>query len=196
MAPGAGAGGGGRTGARRASGGGVGVGGVSAADTVLTNGVVYTPDRRRRPAQALAVRGGRIVAVGAGAEIAALVGPATRVIDAGGGAVLPGFIDAHAHACDAVSLLYEAQLFGAPRREYAGIIAEFAAAHPEAAAVRGAGWSAVAFEAAGPRKEELDAVCDSRPLAMVDQDGHALWVNSRALALAGIGPDTPTPAVA
>ncbi len=163
------------------------------ADTILTNGVVYTPGRRRRPARAVAVRDGRIVAIGANAELAALAGPATSVVDVRGAMVLPGFIDAHAHVSAAVSLLYEAQLFGERREAYAGIVGRFAAAHPRAAAVRGAGWNPVLFDRTGPRKEELDAVEASRPVALVDQDGHALWVNSRGLSLAGIGRETPDP---
>ncbi len=173
--------------------GAAGAGRARAADTVLTNGVIFTPDRQRRPAQALAVRDGRIAMVGADAEVGGLVGSGTSVIDVGGAMVLPGFIDAHAHVSAAVSLFSEARLSGEPRAAYCGIVADFAAAHPQAAAVRGTGWSAVLFDALGPRKEELDAIDDSRPVALVDQDGHALWVNSRALALAGIGRDTPDP---
>ena len=169
-----------------------GCGRAGAADMVLSNGVVYTPDRRRL-ARAVAVRGARIAEVGAVAEVAALIGPTTSVIDLRGAMVLPGFIDAHAHVSAAASLFCEAQLFGEPREAYPGIVREFAAAHPHAAAVRGAGWNAVLFDNAGPRKEDLDAVDDSRPVVLVDQDGHALWVNSQGLALAGIGRDTPDP---
>jgi hypothetical protein len=165
---------------------------AAAADTVLSNGVVYTPDRRRL-ARAVALRDSRIAQVGAVAEVAALVGPRTSVIDLRGATVLPGFIDAHAHVSAAASVFCGARLFGAPRAAYTAILRKFAAAQPHAAAVRGGGWNALLFDDGGPRKEDLDAVDDSRPVALVDQDGHALWVNSQALALAGIGRDTPDP---
>ena len=98
--------------------GAAGAGRARAADTVLTNGVVFTPDRQRRPAQALAVRDGRIALVGADAEVGGLVGSGTSVIDVGGAMVLPGFIDAHAHVSAAVSLFSEARLSGEPRAAY------------------------------------------------------------------------------
>jgi predicted amidohydrolase YtcJ len=80
------------------------------------------------------------------------------------------------------------------REEYARIITEYAAAHPDEAWITGGGWSMDVFPGGTPTKHELDAVISDRPVFLPNRDGHGAWVNSLALTMAGITRDTPDPA--
>ncbi len=167
-----------------------------AADLVLHNGSVYTVDAKRTWAQSVAVRGKRIVYVGSNKGARPYIGPDTKVIDLGGKMVLPGFIDSHAHVTGGVSLISSASvlLFNLPSvQAYQEAIGGFAAKHPDLEAIYGSGWSNAHFPPIGPRKEELDAVTADRPVSMMSEDGHAIWVNSMALKIAGMSKDTPNP---
>lgn len=164
------------------------------ADLVLTGGAVYTVDAAGRWAEAVAIRRGRIVAVGTDAEVRALAGPGTEEMPLDGGMVLPGFQDAHAHPpaggverllCD-LSDAYSAE-------DYARIVRAYAESHPDEKWILGGGWSMDVFPGGTPAKEELDALVPDRPVYLTSRDGHSAWVNSRALEMAGIGPDTPDP---
>src|SRR6516162_7656206 len=164
------------------------------ADLVLTGGAVYTVDAARTWAQAVAIRGGRIAAVGTDAEMRPHVGNSTEVVNLRGRMVLPGFQDAHVHAsggglernqCDL------AELHG--RAEYLAAIRAYAGQHPEAAWITGGGWSMDVFPGGVPSKDELDAAVPGRPVFLSNRDHHGAWVNSRALALAGVDATTPDP---
>ena len=151
-------------------------------------------DRTRSFASAMAVRDGRIVAVGSDTSVASLTGPRTRVIDLRGRTVTPGFGDAHVHPVTSGLEMLTCELaeihgFDA----YLRAIAEYAAAHPERAWVTGGGWSMSDFPSGIPRREDLDRVVPDRPASISSRDGHTTWVNSRALDLAGITADTPDP---
>ena len=178
------------------SGSGTGGGGANgAADLILRGGRVYTADAVGRWAGAVAVRDGRIVAVGFDADVRDLAGPSTRVVDVRGGLVLPGFQDAHIHPAYAGQGMGQASLhdvFSAD--EYVHLIREWAKAHPDAPWVVGDGWFMDAFEGGNPPKELLDDAVPDRPAYSASRDGHSAWVNSRALELAGITRDTPDPA--
>ena len=164
-----------------------------AADLLVVGAPVYTADPARRWAGAVAVRDGRVAAVGAERDIAALRGPATRVLRLRGGLVLPGFHDAHVHpsigglellACD----LHEVEPAG-----YPAAVARYAADHPDAPWVTGGGWVMDAFPGGTPHRAALDAVVGDRPVFLASTDGHSAWVNSRALAVAGVTAATPDP---
>jgi len=164
------------------------------ADLVLTGGEVYTVDAARSWAQAVAVRDGRIVWVGADDGAAAWVGPATRVVALGGRFVMPGFHDSHMHPLTGGMRTLRCELGGAATAaEAVERVRAYAAAHPERPWVIGRGWELPLFPAANPRKEALDAVVPDRPVFLAAADGHSAWVNSRALALAGITAATPDP---
>ena len=167
----------------------------SAADLVLTGGRVLTMDASRRTAEAVAVAGGRIVAVGRSTDLRSFVGPRTRVVDLAGRTLLPGFQDAHVHPVMAVGQLqcplYEV---AATPEAHVEAIATYAAAHPDLDWIQGEGWYMAAFPGGTPRREDLDRAVPDRPAFFVNRDGHGAWVNSRALALAGIDRDTPDPA--
>ncbi|HYM84800.1 MAG TPA: amidohydrolase family protein, partial [Candidatus Dormibacteraeota bacterium] len=165
------------------------------ADLVLAGGAVATMDAVRRWASAVAVRDGWIVAVGADRDVEALIGPRTRRIDLAGRTLLPSFQDAHVHPSkDGVQLL-RCSLFDTERTvdAYVDAVAGYAAAHPDAPWVLGAGWYMEAFPGGTPSRHDLDRAVPERPAFFVNRDGHGAWANSRALQLLGIDRDTPDP---
>jgi len=166
-----------------------------AADLLLTNARVYTVEPGQPWAQAVAIRDGRIVAVGDEAQLASLRSDATRVVDLGGRLLLPAFGDAHAHPqfggiSHSRCPLHE----GRTLEDYQRIIGACVAAAPGDGVVYGVGWEDALFPPSGvPRKEVLDAVSVERPLIFESVGGHSLWLNSKALEVAGITRDTPDP---
>ncbi|HVR28342.1 MAG TPA: amidohydrolase [Thermoanaerobaculia bacterium] len=163
------------------------------ADLVLRGGVVYTLDASRSRAEALAVDGGRIVAVGTRDDVQPFLGVGTEVVDLDGRMVLPGFHDSHAHpiagGMDALACsLVEARTVEAILAK----VRECAEASGEGWVV-GAGWDLSLFPAANPHESLLDAVVPERPVFLEGADGHSAWVNSKALALAGIDHATSDP---
>jgi len=169
---------------------------MSPADLILRHGRIHTLHPGQPPQQALAIRGDRVAAVGDDAEIWRWNGPATTVLDLRGRAAFPGFIDAHVHLAGFARLLRRVDLAGvASLREALARIADRAARLPEGAWVLGGGWNHNLWpEGRFPRREDADAVAGGRPLALHSKDGHVLWANSAALALAGVGRETPDPA--
>ena len=164
------------------------------ADLVLRGGRIATMDAARSWASALAVRGGRIVAVGPDAAVAAFIGPGSRVIELRGRTGLPGFQDAHVHPVHGGLHLLRCWLHdeidvGA----YSRIISEYARANPAEPWIRGGGWYMAAFPGGAPHRDLLDRVVPDRPAALSSRDGHTMWVNTRALELAGITVATADP---
>jgi predicted amidohydrolase YtcJ len=145
-------------------------------------------------AQAVAVSGNTILKVGTDDEIKALAGPSTRMIDARGGTVAPGFNDSHVHFVEGGLSLGEVDLAGLTTLEQVQVaIRRFAATKPADAWVNGRGWLYSPFTGGSPTRAQLDAVVPDRPAVMTCYDGHSVWVNSRVLALAGITRATPNP---
>ncbi|MBI3649006.1 MAG: amidohydrolase [Actinobacteria bacterium] len=164
------------------------------ADLVFVNGAVYTVDAVRRWAQAVAVKDGRIAAVGADSEVRELAGPRTRVIDLQGRMLLPGFQDAHVHPVSGGLDMLQCDLHGlSTAEEYLRAIADYAQANPEREWILGGGWSMDAFPGGTPTREALDAVVSERPVFLPNRDGHGAWVSSSALKVAGVTRDTPDP---
>ena len=166
---------------------------MQSADIVFTGGTVFTADTVRSTASAVAVREGRIVAVGHD-EVRELIGANTEVIDLHGRMLVPGFQDAHVHPvwggldmlrCDLGALN--------TRQEYLDRISEYAKANPGLEWILGGGWSMSAFTGGTPLASSLDSVIPDRPAFLPNRDGHGAWANSRALELAGITKDTPDP---
>ncbi|WP_236654691.1 amidohydrolase [Streptacidiphilus anmyonensis] len=167
------------------------------ADLVFLGGPVYTVDPARSWAGAVAVRDGRILAVGQDHDVRPLIGSGTEVVDLAGKLLLPGFQDSHVHPVLAGTTLARCNLHDLTTAEqYVQAVADYAAAHPEAEWITGGGWSFQAFPGGMPHRSQLDAIAavGDRPVALPVADGHALWANSRALELAGITKDTPDPA--
>ena len=160
------------------------------ADRVFVNGRVWTADAEHPWAQALAVRGPLLAAVGTEAEVRLLVGPRTEVLDLAGRLLTPGFNDAHMH----LLVLDEADLDGAASvAEIQSRLREYARAHPERPWVTGRGWGFGAFGGEAPTAAHLDAAVSDRPVYVRDRDGHSAIANRRALALAGVTRETPNP---
>ncbi|MGH2635413.1 MAG: amidohydrolase, partial [Actinomycetota bacterium] len=158
------------------------------ADLVFVNGAVYTVEPARPWARAVAVRGGRIVAVGDDDLIQQRVGGSTEVVDLRGRMLLPGFQDAHVHPPSSGLEMMRCDLTAASNLpEYEPIVAEYASAHPNEPWIRGGGWSMDAFPGGNPPKDALDRLVPDRPVFLSSRDGHSAWVNSRALEIAGIG---------
>jgi predicted amidohydrolase YtcJ len=167
---------------------------AAAADLLFVGGPIFTAGPAGGHRSALAVRAGRILAVG-GPEVAELAGPATEVVDLRGRLLLPGFQDAHVHAVMGGLEAGQCDLTGTTDlAEYLARIDAYARARPDAAWIVGGGWSMETFPGGVPGRELLDAVVGDRPVYLTNRDHHGAWVNSRALALAGITRDTPDPA--
>lgn len=168
--------------------------GPDVADLLIVNGRVFTADEAGTEAQAVAVAGNTILRVGADRDLAALRGPATRVIDARGATVAPGFNDSHVHFISGGLSLGDVDLAGLTTlREVQAAISTFAAGKPDDAWVKGRGWLYAPFPGGSPTRTQLDEVVSDRPAVMTCYDGHSIWVNSKVLALAGITKDTPDP---
>jgi len=164
------------------------------ADLVFTNGAVYTVDAARRWARAVAVRGGRIVAVGTDDDVRDLVGSKTVVHDLEGRMLLPGFQDAHCHPPSAGLQMIQCDLSDAhTAAEYERIVRRYAVEHPDEEWIQGGGWSMDAFPRGTPTRDVLDRLVPDRPAFLPNRDGHGAWVNSKALELAGITRETPDP---
>ena len=165
------------------------------ADVILVNARVYTVNPQQAWADAIAVQGDKILAVGERARIETYRGKTTKVIDAQGRLVLPGFTDCHIHFMDGSLGLTRVDLNGA------GTVAEiqkrvkvYADSHPQEPWIQGMGWTYPTFKPTGlPDKKILDNVVADRPIYLVAFDGHSSWANSKALAMAGIDRNTPDP---
>ncbi|HEY0993786.1 MAG TPA: amidohydrolase [Kofleriaceae bacterium] len=165
------------------------------ADVVLVGGDLWTMDAQHPRAEAIAWRGDRILAVGDAAQVRALAGPATRVIDLHGRSATPGLVDAHCHlyglggALENVSLRELASEAAAVQT-----LADAAKSRPADQWLIGRGWDQNRWPGQQfPTKKSLDAAVGDRPVVLTRIDGHAIWVNSVALREAGITKATPDP---
>ena len=165
------------------------------AELVIINADVRTLDARRPTAEAVAVFGGRIAAVGPNAEVGSLAGPATRVVDARGALVLPGFNDSHVHFLSGGFQLSSVDLRDADTpREFAERVRRFAAKLPRGRWVTGGDWDHERWPGAPlPTKELIDEFTRETPVFVNRLDGHMALANSLALRLAGVTRETKDP---
>lgn len=168
---------------------------ATTADTILTGGRIYTVDPATPWATAVAIKDGKIIAIGSNAKISKFKGEATRAIDLGGRLVLPAFGDAHAHPLFGAFSFQRCSLHaGKTIEDYQNIIAKCVAATPGDGPIVGVGWQDSLFPPSGvPHKKYLDAVSTTRPLIFRSVGGHTYWVNSKALEAARIDSKTPDP---
>jgi predicted amidohydrolase YtcJ len=168
----------------------------AAADLVVRDARIWTVDPSRPEAEAVAVLGGRIVAVGSDADVQAWQGPRTRVVDAGGRRLLPGFNDAHVHFSDGGTSLVSVQLNDATSAaEFARRIGAYARTLKPGQWLRAGNWDETKWTPAElPTRQLIDTVTPDNPVAVDRYDGHMVLVNSKALVLAGITARTPDPA--
>lgn len=161
---------------------------------VLKNGVIYTVDKDRSLAEAIAIADDQFVFVGSTAEFEAEFNSDVDAIDLEGKMVLPGFIDAHSHPSHGMDYFSNINLYGLESlEEYRKVISQHVRRNRDAAAYRGGGWSDSLFPNYGPSKGVLDAIIPDRPVSIVSYDGHSLWVNSVTLDRAQITKNTPDP---
>jgi len=165
------------------------------ADLVITAGTVITLDGTQGRSNTIVVRDGRIVAVGSAADMQWLIGPATRRVDLPGATVVPGLGDAHVHVESIGEALESIDLVGATTRDEAvRRVRAGAAALGPADWVGGRGWDQNDWDDKRfPTAADLDAASGGRPAFLRRVDGHAAWVNTRALALAGVTAATADP---
>ena len=165
------------------------------ADIIVVHGRVYTEDPKQPWAQAVAMYRGKIVAVGDDPVIERMRGMGTKVINAGGKLVLPGFVDCHIHFLDGSFSLGRVNLEGAKNpADIQKRLREYASEHPGEDWILGRGWNYAMFGSETlPHKKYLDELFPNRPVFLEGFDGHSYWANSKALAMAGITRDTADP---
>jgi predicted amidohydrolase YtcJ len=166
------------------------------ADLIVTNAKVWTVDKAHPTAQAIAVLGDRIVAVGSNTDVEVLRRPDTKVIDGGGRLLLPGFNDAHVHFVDGGLQLDSVQLNDATSTdEFVRRVREQAQKTPKGEWIKGGDWDETKWSPPNlPTKELIDPVTPDNPVFLGRYDGHGAVANSSALRLAGITAQTPDPA--
>lgn len=164
-------------------------------DLIVVNGRVYTADGQATMAEAVAVQGNKILQVGTNREVQRLRRPQTVVLDARGGAVLPGFNDSHTHLLSGGLSMNQINLLDArtlPAIESA--VRDWAAAHPDEPWIVGRGWLYEPFPGGLPTRQILDELIPDRPAYLTSYDGHTGWANSLALKLAGVTRRSKSPA--
>jgi len=172
------------------------------ADLLLTDGVVHTLDPRRPTAEAVAIRAGRVVAVGTNEELRGFAGPKTRVLALAGHTVVPGFEDAHAHFLGIGFARLDVDLAGT--RSFAEVLARVEKAvkgRPAGEWIRGRGWHEEKWTTPAPgavrgfpTHDALSAISPDNPVTLERADGHAVLVNAQAMAHFGISSHTVPPA--
>lgn len=171
------------------------------ADLVLVNGRVLTMDQARPEASAVAVRDGHIIAVGESAEIEAMIGDGTRVIDLAGRSLIPGLIEGHGHFLGLGESRMTLDLRGS--RSFAAVVEQVRQAVETAAPgewITGRGWHQESWADEGavlhdgvPAHGALSAVSPDNPVLLLHASGHAAYANALALRMAGIAAGTPDP---
>lgn len=168
---------------------------VAPAEIIIQHGKVFTADEKHPWAQSVAIHKGKIAAVGSDEEVSRMRGIGTKMIDAGGKVVLPGFIDCHVHFLSGGLSLTRVNLAGA--KDTAEILArlqKYAESHPNTPWILGRGWNYDMFAPDTlPNKKSLDQRFPAWPVFLRASDGHTSWADSKALALAGITKNTPNP---
>jgi len=162
------------------------------ADAVYRNGKIYTVDAAQPWVEAVAIKDGKFLVVGSNADVQAVTGDTTEVIELGGRMAMPGLIDVHVHPLGVANSWANLQIQNPTDAE--AILEEvkaYAAANPDLPMIRGEAWNLGVFETDSPRKELLDEIVADRPVYLQSQTGHSAWANSKALEIAGITKDTP-----
>ncbi len=165
-------------------------------ERILINGHIRTLHDAQPTAEALAIDGGRVIAVGTSEAMRALAGRDTAIDDLGGRHVLPGFTDAHVHWSGTAQALYSVDLSTVRTRDEAvARIAARVATTPRGEWVLGTGWSHAAWEGDQrfPTAADLDPISPDHPVLMRARSGHASWANSAAMRLCGVDADTVDP---
>ncbi|GLS31883.1 amidohydrolase [Neomesorhizobium albiziae] len=161
---------------------------LQVADLIVTNARIITMDDDRPAAEAIAIKDGLVAAAGSAAEIAGWKGAGTKIVDAAGGSVLPGFIEAHMHLFSGAAELAHLQLAGVAGFDaLRDAIRAYAASRPDATMLVGQGVDySVLGKGVRVTRHHLDSILPDRPFLMAAPDHHTAWANTRALETAGI----------
>lgn len=164
------------------------------ADSVYINGNIYTMDEDQPTAAALAVKGQKLIFVGDNEGATGYIGNNTKVTDLKGKTVIPGLMEGHMHLPMLGENLLKVDAFWKPKAEILAAVKAEAAKVKPGEWITGFGWNNTIWEdKAYPTKGDLDAVAPDNPVVLERTDGHMIWVNSKALELAGITKDSKDP---
>jgi predicted amidohydrolase YtcJ len=164
------------------------------ADLVFQGGTILTMDSAAPRAEAVAIKGGRIVYVGADPGVERWIGSRTQVIRLEGKTLMPSFQDAHMHPVTSGLDLLGCDLTGRSTRDaVAERIRACADSLPQGAWLVGSNWELPIFPAANPGRELLDSLAPGRPAWFTASDGHSGWANTEALSRAGVTAQTADP---
>lgn len=174
---------------------------VDHADTIVINGDIWTVNPAQPWAEAIAIKSDRIMAVGTNEEIGALVGKETRVLDARGHFVMPGFIEGHGHFAGLGKSLIEVNLLGTKSWEAVlEKVEERVASAQPGEWIEGRGWHQEKWSVpvtpnyfGYPSHEQLSALTPDNPVVLRHASGHSLFANARAMELAGVSRETADP---
>jgi predicted amidohydrolase YtcJ len=170
-----------------------------AADTIYTNGKIYSVNEDQPWAEAVAIKDGKFLAVGSVEEVKGLAGGDTEVIDLEGKFVMPGMQDIHLHIQNAYTAdALKGELLFVPGGissldELEKVIREYVEANPDLEVLVGENLPYTLFPDNHPRKEFLDAIVDDRPFYLMSETQHEALLNSKAMQAEGITADTPNP---
>ncbi len=159
------------------------------ADVVYRNGRIYTVSKALPWAEAVAIKDGEFLVVGSNADVGAVTGENTEVVDLAGRFVMPGIVDMHAHPFTGVDLGTGSANLDQPGDPDAilATVKDYVAANPDKDIILGGNWRVGGiFPNDSPDKKLLDAIVPDKPVFLLSQSGHSAWVNSKALELAGI----------
>ncbi len=174
------------------------------ADKIFINGIIYSIDDKNRYYEAMAIKNGRIMALGSNEEVRSRFKEVKEIVDLKFRAVLPGFIDTDCHLSERIIARKDGlNLFNAnSRNEYLKLIQSYADSHPEEDIIYGIGWKNSVFEGEeesldeytevfkGPNKKWLDKTKIEKPIVLRSYDGHSLWLNSKGFEYFNITKDT------
>ena len=165
------------------------------ADTVLSNGSIYTVDPEHPWAEAVAIKDSRFVYVGDSEGVQKFIGRDTVEYDLKGQFVLPGIVDSHTHPGKVARSVDYVDLPWAPetKKEMFDALVAYADENPDKEYIVGGRWPTGLFGEEGPNRHELDEVIPDRPVILTDTSGHAQWLNTKALEVLGIDRNTPDP---
>jgi len=167
------------------------------ADTVYTNGKIYTVNEKQAWVEAVAIKDGKFIKVGSNADVKSLIGKNTEVVDLGGKFAMPGIHDVHVHPAYGYAYKIDGQLdfpTSLTKDEIQATLKDYVAKNPGKKWIRGKQWNDALFPPDGKMpKGFIDAVVSDRAVVLVAASGHNVTANSKALELAGITKDTPNP---
>lgn len=164
---------------------------VQAADQVFTGGKVYTVNEKQPWAEAVAVKGNKIVYVGDDAGAKKFVGKDTKQIDLAGRMMMPGFVEGHFHTTTQGIILHGPDLQTDSMDELLAKLKKYADEHPDLKFINGWGVRPNLYGPGEPTAAMIDKIIPDRPVYLWQVDGHSAWINTKAMEMAGLTKDTP-----